>query len=123
MHQIFYRVRREQRSFRGWRAACAGAVVAAALSAASARAQTVINVTDGPSLAAAIAQVDTNASVSYIINFENTITLSAAADNILPALNTTSGVTINGNSFTLNGGGVQRGFFVYSGNVAIDNLA
>ena len=45
-----------------------------------ARAQTVIPVTDGPSLAAAIAEVDTNASASYIINFENAITLTSSAD-------------------------------------------
>src|ERR1700684_2770918 len=87
-----------------------------------ARAQTVIPVTDGPSLAAAIAEVDTNASASYIINFENAITLTSSADDILPALNTTSGVTINGNNFTLDGSDVQRGFFVNSGTVAISNL-
>jgi hypothetical protein len=69
-----------------------------------ARAQTVIPVTDGTSLAAAIAEVDTDASASYIINFENAITLTGSADDILPALNTTSSVTIAGNGFTLNGG-------------------
>jgi uncharacterized protein with beta-barrel porin domain len=90
--------------------------------AATARAQTVINVTDGPSLSAAIAQVDSNASASYVINFQNNITLTSAANNTLNAFNTTSNVTIAGNGFTLNGGGVQRGFFVYSGTVAINNL-
>jgi uncharacterized protein with beta-barrel porin domain len=90
--------------------------------AAAAQAQTVINVTDGASLSAAIAQVDSNASASYVINFQNNITLTNAANNTLNAFNTTSNVTIAGNGFTLSGGGVQRGFFVYSGNVAINNL-
>jgi uncharacterized protein with beta-barrel porin domain len=85
-------------------------------------AQTVINVTDGPSLSAAIAQVDGNASASYVINFQSNITLSNAASNTLKAFNTTSNVTVNGNGFTLDGGSVQRGFFVYSGTVAIENL-
>ena len=89
---------------------------------ASAHAQTVINVTDGASLSAAIAQADSNASASYVINFQNNITLSAAAGNTLNAFNTTSNVTVNGGGFTLDGGGVQRGFFVYAGTVAINNL-
>jgi uncharacterized protein with beta-barrel porin domain len=87
-----------------------------------AQAQTVLNVTDGASLSAAIAQADSNASSSYVINFQNNITLSGAASNTLKAFNTTSNVTINGNGFTLDGGGVQRGFFVYSGSVAINNV-
>jgi hypothetical protein len=85
--------------------------------ATAAAAQTVINVSDGPSLSAAIAQVDSNASASYVINFQNSIRLSNAASNTLNAFNTTSSVTVAGN-----GGGVQRGFFVYSGTVAISNL-
>jgi uncharacterized protein with beta-barrel porin domain len=89
---------------------------------ASAHAQTVINVTDGASLSAAIAQADSNASANYVINFQNNITLSAAAANTLNAFNTTSNVTVNGGGFTLDGGGVQRGFFVYAGTVAINNL-
>ena len=90
--------------------------------AAPAAAQTVINVTDGPSLVAAITQVDSNASARYVINFQNSITLTGAASNTLAAFNTTSTATVNGNGFTLDGGSVQRGFFVFSGNVAINNL-
>jgi hypothetical protein len=86
----------------------------------SAHAQTVINVTDASGLAAAIAQVDTNASAQYVINLQNSITLTAGST--LPAFNSTSSVTVNGNNFTLNGGSIQRGFFVFSGNVAIDNI-
>jgi uncharacterized protein with beta-barrel porin domain len=97
-------------------------LVFASLVSESTHAQTVINVTDGASLSAAIAQADSNASASYIINFQNNITLSAAAANTLNAFNTTSNVTVNGGGFTLDGGGVQRGFFVYSGTVAINNL-
>ena len=44
------------------------------------------------------------------------------AGTTLPAINSTSSVTINGGGFTLNGGHVQRGFFVYPGTVAINNL-
>jgi hypothetical protein len=95
-----------------------------ALLATAARAQVVINVADGASLSAAINTVDTVPSASgYIIKFQNNITLTSAASNTLTAFNTTSNVTVNGNGFTLNGGGVQRGFFVYSGNVAISNIA
>jgi autotransporter-associated beta strand protein len=94
----------------------------ALISCASAHAQTVINVSDGASLSAAIAQVDSNAATSYVINIQNNITLSGAAADTLNAFNTTSNVTVNGGGFTLDGGGVQRGFFVYAGNVAINNL-
>jgi hypothetical protein len=63
-----------------------------------------------------------NASARYVINLQNNITLSGAASNTLAAFNTTSAVTVNGNGFTLDGGGGQRGFFVFSGNVSINNL-
>jgi hypothetical protein len=43
-----------------------------------AAAQTVVNVIDGPSLVAAITQVDSNASARYVINLQNNITLSGA---------------------------------------------
>ena len=94
----------------------------ALISCTSAHAQTVINVSDGASLSAAIAQADSNAATSYVINIQNNITLSGAAADTLNAFNTTSNVTVNGGGFTLDGGGVQRGFFVYAGSVAINNL-
>jgi hypothetical protein len=94
----------------------------ALVSCTSAHAQTVINVSDGAALSAAIAQADSNASASYVINFQNNITLGAAASNTLNAFNTTSNITVNGGGFTLDGGGVQRGFFIYSGTVRINNL-
>jgi len=95
-------------------------LVFASLVSESTHAQTVINVNDASGLAAAIAQVDTNASAQYVINLQNSITLTAGST--LPAFNSTSSVTVNGNNFTLNGGGIQRGIFVFSGNVAIDNI-
>ncbi|MCK1379763.1 autotransporter domain-containing protein, partial [Bradyrhizobium sp. 24] len=94
----------------------------ALISCTCAHAQTVINVSDGASLSAAIAQADSNASASYVINFQNNITLTGAAADTLSAFNTTSNVTVNGGGFRLDGGGVQRGFFVYAGTVAINNL-
>lgn len=110
------------RRFDARRAVLFGCFAVLLIGTAPALAQTVINVTDGASLSAAIAQVDSNASTSYVINLQNNINLSAAASNTLAAFNTTSNVTMNGNNFTLNGGNVQRGFFVYSGTVAINNL-
>ena len=57
----------------------------------------------------------------YEINITGNITLGVGTT--LPAINTTSPLIISGNNFTINGGGVQRGFFVYAGTVAINNLA
>jgi hypothetical protein len=67
-------------------------------------------------------QVDSNASARYVINFQNNITLTGAANNTLNAFNTTSNVTVAGNGFTLNGGDVQRGLFVYSGITSRNTL-
>ncbi len=94
------------------------------LAAGPARAQcvgttcTVANATD---LVSALTTVDNNPGSSYVINITGTITLTASTT--LPAINSTSSVTINGVSGAiLNGGNVQRGFFVYQGTVAINNL-
>jgi hypothetical protein len=78
-----------------------------------AAAQTVVNVIDGPSLVATITQVDSNASARYVINLQNNITLSSAASNTLAAFNTTSAVTVNGNGFTLDGGGASVVFLSF----------
>lgn len=85
----------------------------------TAEAQTAINVTSAASLATAITEADTNSGNGppFTINFQNNITLSS----VLPAINPVGNVTINGNGYTLNGGGLQ-GLFVYSGTVAIQNL-
>ena len=76
-------------------------------------------------LVTTIGEVDNNTGAGgppYTINFQNGITLTNAASNTLPALNTNSSVIINGGNFTLNGGNVQRGFFVYACTVALNSL-
>jgi hypothetical protein len=55
------------------------------------------------------------------INFTRSITLDA--NTSLPAISTSSNLTISGNNSTLNGGGSQRGFFIYAGPVSINDLA
>jgi autotransporter-associated beta strand protein len=58
---------------------------------------------------------------TYAINLTSNITLTTALDAIdLPA---GFALTINGNGFTLDGGGSQHGLFVYSGSVTVNNLA
>src|SRR5690242_5160030 len=77
----------------------------------------------------AIASIDvggTNAATgtSYTIILSQNITLSAG-DLLALNLPTNSSVTIEssaGNTFTINGNNAQRGFFVYSGSVTIENL-
>jgi hypothetical protein len=73
-------------------------------------------------LNAAIVQADGEAAGSgrYTIDLAANISLSTA----LEAINLKSGVTldIEGGGYALNGGGVQRGLFVYSGTATIENL-
>ena len=52
----------------------------------------------------------------------NGFTIGDSVGTQLLAFNTASNVTINGNNTILDGGGTQRGLFVFSGNVTIDNL-
>ena len=68
----------------------------------------------------ALTTVDNNPGSSYVINITGAITLTAGTT--LPALTNTSTVIINGNSHTLDGGSVQRGFLVYQGTVQINDL-
>jgi hypothetical protein len=110
---------------RAWRLFAAGALAGAGLGLAGpALAQTVtsINVSTASDLVGAIQTVDHNPAGNYNIVFQNNITLSAVASNTLAALDTRGNVTIEGNGYTLNAGGAQRGFFVYSGNVSIRDL-
>ncbi|WP_143201816.1 hypothetical protein [Bradyrhizobium sp. NAS96.2] len=85
-----------------------------------AHAQTVLNASDGASLVAALTTIDNNPGTSYTLNITQNITLTSGTT--LPVINSSSRVTINGGNFTLDGGGVQRGLFVYSGTVAVNNL-
>jgi uncharacterized protein with beta-barrel porin domain len=106
-----------------WRSTVAGAAIIASilLVAAPARAQTILTANDAPSLMIALTAVDNNPGTSYQINITQNITLTSSTT--LPAINTTSPLIIAGNGFTLDGGGVQRGFFVYTGTVSINNIA
>jgi hypothetical protein len=84
-------------------------------------AQTTIQVATAAQLVSAITTVDSNPNTSYLIQFTASVTLSATTT--LPAINTSSSVTIDGQSlYTLDGGGVQRGFLVYTGTVTIQNI-
>jgi autotransporter-associated beta strand protein len=58
---------------------------------------------------------------TYTVNITANITLTAGTT--LPAITgSANNVTINGNNHTLDGGAVQRGFFVYQGTAAINDL-
>jgi hypothetical protein len=85
-----------------------------------AQAQTIINVATGSDLVNALTTVDANLGTSYRINFTQSISLNA--NTTLPAINTSSNLIISGNDYTLNGGGVQRGFFAYAGTMMINDL-
>jgi hypothetical protein len=78
---------------------------------------TVANATD---LVSALTTID-NTPGTYTINITANIVLGTGTT--LPAITgSANNVTINGGGFTLDGGSVQRGFFVYQGTVAINNL-
>ncbi len=85
------------------------------------RAQTVLTASDATSLISALTTIDNDPVNSYRIDITQNITLTGS--DTLPVITSTSVITINGGGYTLNGGGVQRGFFVYSGTVAINDLA
>ncbi|CAN7528088.1 cadherin-like domain-containing protein [Bradyrhizobium sp. LjRoot220] len=71
--------------------------------------------------AAIVAAAGVTAPGTVTITLGSNITFSATA---LQAINLQPGVTlvIEGGGHTLNGGGVQRGFFVYAGTVEINDL-
>jgi autotransporter-associated beta strand protein len=60
-------------------------------------------------------------NVNYTINLTANIDLTQALFGI--NLGSGSTLTINGNGYTIDGMGDQRGLFVYSGNVILENLA
>jgi hypothetical protein len=63
-------------------------------------------------------------NTTYTITLNSDITLNSATSSDLLAINlsTNSSLVIVGNNHTINGSNVQRGLFVYSGNVTVDNL-
>src|SRR6185312_7579578 len=64
----------------------------------------------------------TTVAGSYTITLGSNITLAAAVDLDALQLHTGVSVVIDGGGHALDGGGVQRGFFVNVGNVTIRNL-
>ena len=76
--------------------------------------------TDTTTLNGAIRTIDTAPVGNYVIDITGNISLTAE----LLAINLPAGSTlvIEGNGHTLDGGGTQRGLFVYSGDVTIENL-
>jgi hypothetical protein len=77
------------------------------------------NVSNAASLNADIRQMDTaTVAANYTISLDSSLSLTADLD----AINLVSGssLTIVGNGFTLDGGGLYRGLFVYDGGVTID---
>jgi plastocyanin len=87
--------------------------------------QTTFSVSSEATLNAAIAAIDVSGAQSrtntaYRIDFVKGFTLGSDLD----AINLAAGdsLTIDGAGASLNGGGAQRGFFVYSGAVEIENL-
>jgi fibronectin-binding autotransporter adhesin len=106
-------------------AACSGLALLAVLdrpAVAQACVGTVCTVTDATSLNNAIATIDAGAAgQTFTVNIQNNVSLTAATT--LNAINKASTVVINGGNTTLNGGGVQRGLFVFAGSVTINNFA
>ena len=87
---------------------------------------TSFSVANEAQLNAAIQQIDVGgASAATNTAYSITLTAGFMLTGNLDAINLASGssLTVQGSNATINGGGVQRGFFVYSGTVAIDNLA
>jgi hypothetical protein len=91
------------------------AAVLCLLFATRANAQVILPVNTAAGLMSALTTVDQNPGTRYEINITGNIVLTAGTT--LPAINTASPLIINGNNFTVNGGGVQQGLFVYSGTV------
>jgi fibronectin-binding autotransporter adhesin len=93
------------------------------LSATPARAQCAANVctvASASDLVNALTTIDTTPG-PYTVNITADITL--ASGTTLPAITGSANVvTINGANHTVDGANVQRGFFVYQGTIAINNL-
>jgi hypothetical protein len=88
-------------------------------------AQTSFTIASEADLNAVLTQIDLGGASSapgllYSLTFAAGFTLGSE----LYAINLAAGdtLTINGNGQTMDGGGVQRGFFVYAGDVTIENL-
>jgi hypothetical protein len=87
--------------------------------------QTQFTVSNETDLNTVLAEIDAGGTYA-VPNLAYTITFAAGftLGTDLNAINLSSGdkLTINGAGNTLDGGGLYRGFFVYGGNVELDNL-
>jgi glycosyltransferase involved in cell wall biosynthesis len=83
---------------------------------------TTLDVANFAQLNAAILQADQDATAGD--GYTITLTASFAESGDLDALNLHAGVdvTINGGGYTLDGGGLYRGLFVYAGDVTVQGL-
>ena len=91
-----------------------------AMPAAAQCVSNVCTVATASDLVNALTTIDTTPG-TYTINMTADITLTSGTT--LPAITgSANNVTINGANHTVDGGSVQRGFFVYQGTVAINDL-
>ena len=91
-----------------------------AMPAAAQCVSNVCTVASASDLVNALTTIDTTPG-PYTVNITADITL--ASGTTLPAITGSANiVTINGANHTVDGGSVQRGFFVYQGTVAINDL-
>jgi autotransporter-associated beta strand protein len=82
-------------------------------------AQTTLNVADSTGFGAAIATINANPGLDYVLNFTANVTMSAQVQPII----TNGNVTVQGNGTTLDGNAAYRPFFISSGNVRLENLS
>ena len=81
---------------------------------------TLITVGSASDLIGAIRLLNANPTTNYAITFLGSITLGNTTT--LPFINTTATIIIDGSGQTLDGGDVQRGFFIYAGTVTLQNI-
>ena len=108
-------------------AACSGLALFAGLERPASAQVTSFNITDFASLNNAIASID-QGGANAATNTKYTFSFAASSSvslGTLNAINLASGssLAINGNMSTLDGGGTQRGLFVFSGNVTVNGTS
>jgi len=77
-----------------------------------------INITNTADLNAAIQTIDNNPNTNYTLNFLNSFTLNQPLSN----LNTTGTITLQGNSFSVDGQNAFPPFNIQNGTVVLNNL-
>ncbi|MET0674815.1 MAG: autotransporter domain-containing protein [Bradyrhizobium sp.] len=81
-------------------------------------AQATLTVSDSNSFGAAIATINANPGLDYVLNFTANVTMSAQVQPIV----TNGTVTVQGNGAVLDGNASYRPFFISSGTVRLENL-